>query len=140
MRGGGMGYGVRLLVVVEKREDVVLREAGAAAEEVEFDGDAEGDDFAAEALDELDGGLHGAAGGEQVVDDDDALAGTDGVLVNLQRVGAVLEVVLYGFGGSGELAGLADGDEAGVEAVGERGAEDEAAGFDAEDEVDVLAY
>jgi hypothetical protein len=124
---------------VEKAEDVVVGEAVAAAEEVEFDGDAEGGDFAAQALDEFDGGLHGAASGEEVVDDDDALAGTDGVLVDLEGVGAVLEIVLDGFSGGGELAGFADGDKAGVEAVGERGAEDKAAGFDAEDDVYVLA-
>ncbi len=46
-------------------------------------------------------------------------------------------LMVSGFGG--ELAGLAHGDEAGVQAIGERGAEDEAAGLDAEDEIDVLA-
>ena len=64
-----------LFVVVEEAEDVVLAELGAAFEEVEFDGEADAGDFAAELADELDGGLHGAAGGEEVVDDDDALAG-----------------------------------------------------------------
>src|SRR5215469_3461490 len=126
---------VSLLVVVEKTEDIVVGEAGAAFEEVEFDGDGDAGDDAAEALDELNRGLHGATGGEEVVDDDDALAGKDGVLVDLQRVGAVLEVVLHGFGFGGELAGLADGHEAGVETVGERRTENEAAGFDAEDDV-----
>src|SRR6201999_1624879 len=121
-----MGSTKMLLVVVKEGEDVVLREAGAAFEEVELDGDGDAGDDAAEALDELDRGLHGAAAGEQVVDVDDALAGLDGALVNLWRVAAVLEVVLDGFSGRGEFAGLADGNEAGVEAVGERGGEDEA--------------
>ena len=56
-----------------------------------------------------------------------------------RAVGAVLEVVADARGFGGQLLGLAHGDEAGVQAVGERGAEDEAAGLDAEDEVDVLA-
>ena len=126
-----------LLVVVEQAEDVVLGEAFAAAEEVEFDGEGEAGDFAAELFDELDGGFHGAAGGEQVVDEQDALAGLDGVEVDFERVGAVFEIVGDAGYRCGQLARLADGDEAGIEAVGERGAEDESAGFDAEDEVDL---
>jgi hypothetical protein len=127
-----------LLVVVEEAEDVVFLEAISAFEEVEFYGEGEAGDFTAELLDELYGGLHGAAGGEEVVDEDDALAGLDGVHVDLQGVGAVLEVVGDAGDGGGELARLAHGDEAGVEAVGEGGSEDEAAGLNAEDEVDVF--
>jgi len=41
----------QLLVVVEKTEDVVVGEAGAAFEEVELDGDGDAGDDAAEALD-----------------------------------------------------------------------------------------
>ena len=52
---------------------------------------------------------------------------------------AVLQVVADAGGWRGELLGLAHGDEAGVEAVGQRGAEDEAARLDAEDQVDLLA-
>ena len=59
--------------------------------------------------------------------------------MDFEGVGAVLEVVVDAGDGGGELFGLADGDEAGVEAVGEGGAEDEAAGLDAEDEVDFAA-
>jgi hypothetical protein len=127
-----------LLVVVEQAEDVVLGEFGAAFEEVELDGEGEAGDLSAELLDELDGGLHGAAGGEQVVDQDDALAGLDGVEVDLQRIRAVLQVVADAGNGRGQLLGLAHGDEAGVEAVGQRGAEDEAARLDAQDQVDFL--
>src|SRR6185312_3576747 len=77
--------------------------------------------------------------GQQVVDDDDALAGLDGVEMDFEGVGAVFEVVVDAGGGGGELSGLAHRNESGVEAVGQGGAEDEAARFDAEDEVDVLA-
>jgi hypothetical protein len=125
-----------LLVVVEQAEDVLFGEAFAAAEEVEFDSEGQAGDYAAELLDQLEGCFHGAAGGEQVVDEQDALAGLDGVEVDFEGVGAVFEVVGDAGDGRGELARLAHGDEAGVEAVGERGAEDESARLDAEDEVD----
>jgi hypothetical protein len=123
---------------VKQAEDVVLLEAVAAFEEVELDGEGEAGDLAAELLDELDGGFHGAAGGEQVVDEDDALAGLDGVEVNLERVGAVFEIVGDAGDWRGELARLAHGDEAGIEAVGQSGAEDESARLNAEDEIDLV--
>ena len=127
-----------LLVVVEEAENVVIGEAGAALEEVELDGEGEADDFSAQLLDELDGGFHGAAGGEQVVDEDDALAGLDGVEMDFEGVGAVFEIIGDAGDGGGKLFGLADGDEAGIKAVSERGSKDEAAGFNAEDEIDLL--
>ena len=70
-----MQAGFWLLVVVQQAEDVVLLEAVAAFEEVEFDGECEAGDFAAQLLDQLDGRFHGAAGGEQIVDQHHALAG-----------------------------------------------------------------
>src|SRR5215813_3203874 len=83
----------RLFIVVQQAEDVVLRETLAAFEEVEFDSKSQSCDFAAELLNELDRRFHGAAGGEQVVDENNALAGCDGVHVDLERVGAVFEIV-----------------------------------------------
>ena len=81
----------------------------------------------------------GAPGGEQVVDDEDAVAGTHGVVVHFEGVGAVFEVVGDADAGGGEFLGFAHGDEAGAEGVGECGGEDEAAGFDADDGIDLLA-
>ena len=90
-------------------------------------------------FDQIAAGLHGAAGGEDVVDDQDALAFDDGVGVHFQGVFAVFEIVGHCDFFVGELAGLADEDEAGAEAAGDGGAEDEAAAFGADDEVDILA-
>ena len=123
---------------MEQAEDVVFLEAVAAFEKVEFHGEGKAGDLSAELLDEFHGRFHGAAGGEEVVDEHDSLAGLDGVLVDFQRVGTVLQVVSHAGDGRRELAGLADRDEAGVEPVGESGAKDEAASLDAEDEVDLL--
>ena len=131
-------FWIGLFVVVEEAEDVVLFEAVAAFEEVEFDGESQAGDISAELLDELDGGFHGAAGGEQVVDEDDALAGLDGVEVNLEYVGAVFEIVCDARDGRGEFSGLSDGNKTCIETVGEGGAEDEAARFNAEDEIDLV--
>src|ERR1700722_18801002 len=95
-----------LLVVVEQAEDVVLLEFLAAFEEVELDSEAEAGDLSAQLADELDGGLHGASGGEEVVDDDDALAGLDGVEMDLEGVGAEFEGAGDLGGGCGELFGF----------------------------------
>ena len=64
------------------------------------------------------------------------LAGRDGVGVDLDRVGAVFEVVLLGHRGAGKLARLADRDEADTERVGHGGTKDEPSSFDADDSVD----
>ena len=77
---------LRLFVVVQQAEDVVFLEAVAAFQEVEFNGEGEAGDFSAQLLYQLDGGFHGAAGCEQVVYKNNALAGLNGVHVDLERV------------------------------------------------------
>ena len=62
-----------------------------------------------------------------------------GVVVNLERVGAVLEVVALAHGRRRQLARLAHRREAGAEAIGHRRPEDEPAALDADDDVDALA-
>src|SRR5579863_5649884 len=112
---------------------VVPVELGAAVEEVEFEDEAEAGDAAAEVLDQFGDGGGRASGGEDVVDDQDLLAGNDGVPVNFQRIGAVFERVFDALDGGGQFIRLADGNEAGADGVGEDGSEDEAAGLDAND-------
>ena len=89
--------------------------------------------FAAQAFDQFHGGDGGAAGGDEVVDDGDAVAGANGVGVDLDGVDAVLELVGGGGGGGGQLVGFAQGDEAAAEFAGHGGGEDEAAGLDGGD-------
>ena len=74
-------------------------------------------------------------GSDDVVDDQHALAGAQGAVLHLEVVGAVLLFVGRGGAGAGQLAALADGDEGGSEAEGERGGEEEAAGVEADDNV-----
>src|SRR5579859_1778255 len=111
----------------------------AAVEAGEFDEYGDAGDCAAELGDQVAAGFHGSAGGQEVVYDQYALAFDDGVGVHFEGVFAVLEVVGHGDAAVGELAGLADDDEAGGETAGDGGAEDESAAFGADDEVDVLA-
>lgn len=72
---------------------------------------------------------------DNVVDDQDLLARLDGALLHLKVVDAVLLLVGDAHAGAGHLAPLADGHEAGIEAQGQRGAKEEAAGVEADDDV-----
>ena len=55
---------VSLFVVVKQAEDVVFGEAFAAFQEIQLDGKGQAGDLSAQLLHQLDGGFHGAAGGE----------------------------------------------------------------------------
>jgi hypothetical protein len=125
-----------LFVVVQEAEDVESIETLAAFEKVKLDGEGKTGDFTAELLNELDCRFHGAAGGEKIIDEDDTLATLDGVEMDFKAIGAVLEIIGDTGDGRGQLARLANGNEAGVEPIGQRGAEDESAGLNAENEID----
>src|SRR5512133_1462348 len=66
------------LVVPEEREHVVAGEALSSAEESQFDDEAETYDNAAGLPHHARGGGSGATGGQQVNDDQDAIAGAHG--------------------------------------------------------------
>ena len=125
-----------LFVVMQQAEDVVLTKALAAFQEVELDGKTQPGDHAAQLLHQLHRALHRAAGGEQIVHQHHTLSGRDGVGVDLERVRAVLEVVGNAHHRRGQFSGLSDWNKAGVETIGQRGAEDESARLDAQHQVD----
>ena len=77
-----------------------------------------------------------AARREQVVDHQHALALLQGVGVNLERVGAVLERILFGQSIVRQLARLTNGDETGTDGVSDRRAENVTARLDGDDVVD----
>ena len=114
-------------------------EPGAAAEVGQVDDEGAADDLAAQPLHQLDAGFGGAAGGEQVVDQQDAFAGQDGIVVHLDHRLAVFQRVGLGDHRPGQLALLADRHEAGGELVRHRAAEDEAAGLEPDDLVEAHA-
>jgi len=109
----------------------------ASFEEGEFDDAGDFDDFGAEFFDEFYGGGHGAAGGEEVVDHDDAVAFVERVDVHFERVGAVFEFVGFGDDGVGEFPFFAYEGEGEAEGIGERAGEDESACVGADDGVDL---
>ena len=77
--------------------------------------------------------LGGAAGRDQVIDQDHPLALLDGVLVHLPLVDAVFERVADAHALEWQLAFLADGDETGRYLMRHRAAQYEAARLDAGD-------
>src|SRR5258706_6105804 len=101
-----------------------------ALQEVQFNQKARPDDVGAAVLEQLAGRGGGTAGRQDVVDQEDLLAMVNGVVVDLEGVGAVFEDVFVALLRPGELARLADGNEACAEALGDATAEDEAARFD----------
>src|SRR5204863_6520634 len=116
-----------------------LLESPAPAQVGEVDHEARLDEAAAHLLDQPDRGGRGPAGGDEIVHQQDRLSGRDGVEVHLDPVGAVLELVVITRGLPRELAPLADRDEAGAEAMGDRPAEDEPPSLDPRDLRDALS-
>lgn len=78
-------------------------------------------------------------GSNDVVDNQDLLAGLDGIVLHLEEVLAVLLLVANGLTGTGELALLAHGNEAGTETEGQARAHEETTGFETDDHIGLLA-
>src|ERR1700682_408898 len=119
-----------LLVVLDQREDVEASQFFSAVEESELDGEGGAFDRAAELLDEFGGRGGGATGGEQVVANDHALAGLDGVFVDFERVRAVFQRIGDAGGFGGKLIWFSNRNETCVEPVRQSGSKNEAARFD----------
>src|SRR6185312_15264242 len=124
---------------MQKRENLDAVKLLAAVEEVQLDHEAQTGDISAQRFGELHTGVGRAAGRKQVINHNNALARADSVLMDLERINAVFELVIPLDGVRRELAGLADGHESGVQAIGERGTKDEATGLDSQDQVDFRA-
>src|SRR5579871_3437333 len=123
---------------MEERHHVVVLKPFSALQEIQFHHERKSGNLAAECLCELGGSGGRASGRKQVVDDQHALAGLNRVLVDLQTCRAVFQVIMLLHGLGGKLAGLADGNESGLEAIGEGGPEDEATRLHSEHKVDRL--
>ena len=78
-------------------------------------------------LDQLAGRLHRTTGRDQVIDQQDALPGRNGVDMHFNRIGSIFQRVLGGDGFGRQLAGLADRHKTSAEAIGHRGAENKPA-------------
>src|SRR5262245_31318581 len=82
-----------ILVVHDEGIEWILLEPSAPSEKRQLDQEGGPDEHPAQSLDELERGRHGTAGGQQVVDREDALSRSDRVLVNREDVGSILERV-----------------------------------------------
>src|SRR6185369_13770793 len=74
--------------------------------------------------------------GQQVVNDQHALAFLDGVFVDLESVGAVFQGVVELGGGRGQLARLAQRNESGIQTIRDGGAENKSARLHSQHQVD----
>ncbi len=107
-----------------------LARRAAAAEIGQVDDEGGAHHVGIELAQELDRGFRRAARGDQIVDQQHGLSGTDGVLMDLDDVDAVFELVVLADRLPRQLALLADRHEAAAQAVGHRAAQDEAARLD----------
>lgn len=103
----------------------------------QVDDEAAFDDLAAHLGYQRAGGFCGAAGSDEVVHQQHAIAFLYRVGVDLDAVGAVFERVVVADGFGGKLAFFADRDEALVQRVSQRRAKDKTARFYAGDLVDL---
>src|SRR5260370_5402711 len=108
-----------------------------AAKVRQVDDEAGRDHIGADLAHQLDRALRGAAGGDQVVHPDHALAGMDGIGMHLHFVEAVFQRVGDAYRGMRQLAAFANRHETGRHLVRHRAAEYEAARLDAGHLVDL---
>src|SRR5271165_898428 len=105
----------------------------------EINDKASGNDVRAEFAQELHRAFGRAAGGDEIVDENDALVHGHGVLVHLHFVEPVFKRIGDRHRDMRKLALLANGNESGRELMGDRAAKDESARLDARDLVDLRA-
>lgn len=78
-------------------------------------------------------------GSNNVINDENLLAGLDGIGLHLEEILTILLLVALGFTGAGELALLAHGDETGTETQRQAGSHKEATGLEADNDIGLLA-
>ena len=88
--------------------------------------------------DELTSSGHRASGGKQVIDEQDALPGDDGIAVDFDRRLAVLQLIVGPDRLGRELAGLPGRNETGSQLERHRDSKKKPAGLDADDEIDLF--
>ena len=96
------------------------------------------DDLAAGLTHQLDRRFRGAACRNEIVNDEDALALLDGILVDLDGINAVFKRVVLSNGLARQLTLFADRYETAAKPVGDRAAKYEAARLDTGDRIDML--
>ena len=118
---------------MHQAEDVEAGEFVLAAEEIEFDHEGATGDGGLQPFDEIHTGEHGAAGGQQIVHNQDSIGRAESIDVHVKCVGAVFEVVRKRLRFIRQLAGLSDGHERGIQRECERCGEDKPASLGSDD-------
>jgi hypothetical protein len=125
----------RLLLSSQESENGSLKPV-ASLQESELHQETELNNSSSTHGNELLGSLGGSSGSDNVIDNENTGSGLDGSLLELEQVLTVFLLVGNLDSLSGELSGLADGDETGTDAEGQRGTEQESAGLQSDDDVD----
>src|SRR5215471_17168489 len=110
-------------LIDHQRTHRILLKFFAAVEEAEFYEEGNLQNLRAELLDQCCRGCCGAAGGQQIVDQKNSIAGFEGIDVDCNSGGAVLEIVLFLVSLVWEFAFFSDGDEPSFESHGCRSSE-----------------
>src|SRR5258708_10800993 len=109
------------------------------AKKIKSDAKKHPGDCAADTFDETNDGACCPASGQQIIDDQNTMAGPDGGLVHFERVLAVFEIVrdrdFFGW----QLFRFADRNKSGSELVRKRRRKDKSARFDAHNRIDLFA-
>lgn len=80
-------------MIVQKAEDIELREFLATLQEVELNGEGEAGDVSPQLLHQLYGRLHRAPSSQKIVHQDNVLTRLDGVKMNFEGVRPILQIV-----------------------------------------------
>src|SRR5262249_61783364 len=126
------------LFIDDQRVERGLLQLVSTVQERELDHECHPDDLSPEQADQPQGRPHRTARREEVVDGEHALPRLDRILVDRERVAAILELVLDLDRLAGALDGLAPRHESSLQLLRQRAPQDEAARFDADDQVNPL--
>src|SRR5437868_13178348 len=115
---------------MQERVDVVAGQLLAPFQEIQLEDEAEPGHFAAEHFDQLRDSRGSSSGGQDIVNDKYVLSGCYGVLMNLEHIFAIFERILDAGALAGKFLFFSNRDESVAQSVGNRGSDDESAGFD----------
>src|SRR4029077_7727098 len=124
-------------VVLDEGEDIEAGQFRTSFQEGKFNGKGGAIYGASKRLHQLHGGCRRASGSQQIIADQDALAGLDGIFVNLERVCSVFELIGDLRGLAWQFAGFADGNESGPQPIRQSGGEYKTTGPDTHHYVDL---
>src|SRR5262245_7838861 len=126
-------------LILNQRSHVVTSELLTSRQKFQFHYEYQSLDLASQSFHQIANGSRGAARREQVVRDDHAMAIADRVTMNLQSVLTVLKIIRNRSALGRQLLRLAHRHKSGAQVIGQRRRENETAGFDAYNRIDLRA-